>query len=599
MPKTAIDAMCARWFVAAVVTLAAIGQAFAQNQNDARQTIERRYEQMGLALDRKDIAAYLAFFVPDATMVDTYGIETPMVETVRAYTPILESQSKGAYQYKINSALPSGNEAVVTATLGWAGDMVINGTPYPVRIENAERDTWIGTGGEWRISRSEELRSRFWLGDTLVVDRVVDPPLPPAERAALLADIRGRAVVIKSSEAGSGFEDLEAIGAMIGGARIVALGEATHGTAEFFKMKHRLVEYLVEKKGFTVFAIEANWPETRIVDRYIKTGSGDVNDATLALHEPWATQEVRDMVSWMRDYNAHRGDRMPLSFFGFDMQDPGDAVKCVVDFFGQLGPADQAEVARLYEGTADFWQASGEEIIKLQGHALRVVELLDVKRDELAKVLNPAERLELSRCARHVNQAYELRAPNSPPMLRDAMMAENARQLIEESYPGQKVVLWAHNGHVATWAPDQSGSEKLMGGRLHEAFGNQMFVLGMANDRGQVRARRLKDGKELNPGRWVSLPLNPSVPYSAEALFAATGLARFALDLRRLQADSEFARWLSRNHFYRDVGWGYDSDNLSFGYGTPVDIAAAYNAIIFIAESSAAKPLSDSRGPPR
>jgi erythromycin esterase-like protein len=290
---------------------------------------------------------------------------------------------------------------------------------------------------------------------------------------------------------------------------------------------------------------------------------------------------------------------MPLSFFGFDMQDPGTAVKCVLDFFGRLGPADQAEVARLYEGTAGFWRASGEDIVKLQGQTLRVVELLDAKRDELAKVLNPAERLELSRCARHVTQAYQLRAANAPPILRDAMMAENVRRLIEESYPDQKVVLWAHNDHVATFPPDPSGSEKLMGGRLREAFGDQMFVLGLANDRGQVRARRLKDGSELNPGRWVSLPLNPPVPYSVEALFAATGLARFALDLRHPQGDSELARWLSRNHLHRDVGWAYDPDNLSFGYDRGINLAAAYNAIIFIAESSAAKSLSDSGGAPR
>jgi erythromycin esterase len=278
------------------------------------------------------------------------------------------------------------------------------------------------------------------------------------------------------------------------------------------------------------------------------------------------------------------------------MQQPDNAVKCVVDLFGRLGPADQAEVDRLYDGTAAFSQASDEEIAKLRDQALRVVELLDAKRDELAKVLSPEERLELSRCARHINQAYELRATNTSPLVRDAMMAENAHRLIEDSYPRQKVVLWAHNGHVETW---NVGSEKLMGSRLREAFGDQMFVVGFATDRGQVRARRLKDGMDVDPGRWVSLPLNPSVPYSADALFAATDLPRFALDLRRPQADSELARWLSRKHLLRDVGWGYDPENVSFGYEAPIDLAASFNAIIFIAESSAAKSLSNSRGPPR
>lgn len=597
MSNPAAIAGCLRWPVAAFAALAlVIGPCSAQTQNDVRPIIERRYEQMGLALDRKDIAAYLTFFVPEAAVVDPNGMAKPVTETALTYKAVLELQSKGAYRYTIKEAAGLGNEAVMTAVLEWSGDMTVNGTASPMRIENTERDTWVATGGEWRIGRSEEIRSRLWIGDVLVADRVADLPPPPAERAALLADIRNRAIPIKSVQAGSGFEDLDAVGAMIDDARIVALGEATHGTAEFFKMKHRLFEYLVEKKGFTVFGIEANWATVRMVDRYIKTGEGDVDKAARALQEPWVTQEVRDMVAWMRAYNARRGDRAPVSVFGFDMQSPGDAVKCVVDLVARLGPSDQAEVARLYEDPADFWQVSSEEIARLRAQALRVAELLDTKRDELAKVLNPAERLELSRCARHINQAYELRAMGTPPMLRDAMMAENAQRLIAESFSQQKVVLWAHNGHVGTW---QAGAEKFMGGRLREVFGDQMFVVGFSTDRGQVRARRLKDGAETNPGRWVSLPLNPPVPYSADTLFAATGLPRFALDLRHPPAGSELARWLSRNHLMRDVGWGYDPDNASFGYDAPIDLATAYNALIFIADTNAANALSDSGDPPR
>jgi erythromycin esterase len=266
-------------------------------------------------------------------------------------------------------------------------------------------------------------------------------------------------------------------------------------------------------------------------------------------------------------------------------------VKCVVGYFGRLGAADQAEVARLYEGPADIDAAPDEDIPKLRAQALRVVELLETREGELAKVLNPKERLELSRCARHVTQAYELRASSSLT-LRDALMAENARRIIEESYPGQKVMIWAHNDHVATWAP---GSEKTMGAHLQDAFGDQLFVLGFAGEKGEVRARRIKGANylEARRGQYVSLRLNPPVPFSAEALFAATGLDRFGLDLRHVPPNSELARWLSRSHLLRDLGWAYDPDDQTYGYNTLTDLAAAYNALVFIAESSAAKPLAD------
>ena len=156
--------------------------------------------------------------------------------------------------------------------------------------------------------------------------------------------------------AGAGFDDLAALDQIIGDARIVALGEATHGTAEFFRMKHRLFEYLVEKKGFTVFAFEANWPVVEIADRYVKTGEGS---AAAALKEigfwVWATEEVRDLIDWMRAYNSVPGRTKLLSFTGFDMQNPGAAAKCVIDAFDRLGASEAETIRRLYDGAKDMY----------------------------------------------------------------------------------------------------------------------------------------------------------------------------------------------------------------------------------------------------
>jgi erythromycin esterase len=582
--------------LAASLLLATMGHAPARADDDPRGTIEHQYAQMSLALERNDLGGYFAFFNDGARMVDAYGLEKSVAETAAAYAALFASQNKASDRYGIRTVAVSGGEAIVDATSAMAGEMVVSGAQYRVRSEGAERDTWILTNGEWKIARSQELANKLWFGDTLVVDRTVDEPLAAQERAAVLAELRARAVAIASVEAGSGSADLDAIGSMIGDARIVALGEATHGTAEIFKMKRRLVQYLVERKGFTVLGIESDWPDVRAVDRYVRTGEGSADDAARAIGNPWATQEVRDMLAWMRSYNERRGDRTPLSVFGFDMQYPGEAAKCVVDLVGRAGSAARADAMLLYEGIDGFGRASDQEIARLRSQALRVDDLLDKRRDELAKVLNPAEQLELSRCVRHVAQAFALRASSSPT-LRDEMMADNARRLIEESYSGQKVILWAHSGHLSMW-PGPSGSNVTMGTRLHDRFGSQMFVVGFGFAKGEVRARRLKGGTPIDPGQWTSLTLSPPVPYSADAFLAAADLPRFALDLRRAQADGGLGRWLSRDHWFRTLGWGYDPDSPTFGY-EKIDLAAAYDALVFIAESSAAKPLADPTDAPR
>jgi erythromycin esterase len=116
--------------------------------------------------------------------------------------------------------------------------------------------------------------------------------------------LRSSAIPLKTTDPEAQLNDMSQLGSVIGSARIVAMGEATHGTREFFQMKHRMLEYLVEKKGFTVFAIEANWPESLAVNDYVLSGKGDPAVALAGMYFwTWNTEEVLDMIRWMRKYN--------------------------------------------------------------------------------------------------------------------------------------------------------------------------------------------------------------------------------------------------------------------------------------------------------
>ena len=138
---------------------------------------------------------------------------------------------------------------------------------------------------------------------------------------SVAAWLASHAVRLRTVEARNGFDDLQPLKPIIGAARVVVLGEATHGTREFFQLKHRMLEFLVTEMGFTAFGIEATMPEAFAINEYVLTGKGDPARALAGLYF-WTvnTEEVLDMIQWMRQYNADPRNVKKVTFYGFDMQ---------------------------------------------------------------------------------------------------------------------------------------------------------------------------------------------------------------------------------------------------------------------------------------
>jgi len=156
----------------------------------------------------------------------------------------------------------------------------------------------------------------------------------PLAHPEALAWIKSHAIEFTTPEAGHGFDDLEPLARVIGDARVVSLGEPTHGTREAFQFKHRLLEYLVERHGFSIFSIEASMPESYALNDYVIEGRGDPKKLIAGMYFwTWNTEEVLAMVKWMREWNLRHPDAPhKLQFTGFDMQTPDVALRIVRDF---------------------------------------------------------------------------------------------------------------------------------------------------------------------------------------------------------------------------------------------------------------------------
>lgn len=156
--------------------------------------------------------------------------------------------------------------------------------------------------------------------------------------SAQVAWIRANAIPLKTVEAGHGFDDMMPLERVVGDARVVGLGEATHGTREFFQLKHRMIEFLATQMGFTIFTIEANMPEAYKLNDYVLGGAGDPKQLLRGMYFwTWQTEEVLAMIEWMREFN--RSGKGHIEFTGFDMQTPTVAAEIVRRYVAEHDPS--------------------------------------------------------------------------------------------------------------------------------------------------------------------------------------------------------------------------------------------------------------------
>ncbi|MFZ1105250.1 MAG: erythromycin esterase family protein [Hyphomicrobiaceae bacterium] len=583
--------------IALLVLLAPLSaHLYADDLAAARSAIEAQYTRLDSAVTRKDPSPFADIAAPDLQITSATGDTLDLAGATKAWREVAASLDTVTSRSKVQSAVAEGAAVRVVAHIVQEGMLKQMGSAVSFRGESTAHDTWVRAGAAWHLSRSVEVRSRIWLGGNLVQETTASPPLTTAQREAIVAELRARLIPFETVASGSGFDDLAALDAIVGDARIVALGEATHGTAEFFRMKHRIFEYLVERKGFSVFAFETNWPDVETVDRYVRTGEGTAASAMKGIFGVWQTREVLDLIEWMRAYNSRPGRTRLLSFTAFDMQGPETAAKCVIEAVSRLGDTDGETMRRAYDGIGGMYERmdplfsanplSDAEKAAFRAKATAGLKLLEDRRDALLRLLTPAEYRRAHRCATIVVQAS---APGAEDVgaARDAAMAENIKWLAEEAYPGERIAIWAHNGHVAA-ASDAKGSA-LMGRHLREIFGQQMRVLGFALDRGEVSALKLKQGKTISKGR-VVLPIPAAKADSPEALLRAAGIPRAILDLRTVPATGALGARLAEVQPTRSIGWGFDPEAASAYYQGFV-LPQAFDALIFFAETTAVSPL--------
>jgi len=414
----------------------------------------------------------------------------------------------------------------------------------------------------------------------------------PGPAAATVAWLTHHAVPFTTVQPGTDLSDLAPLKEMVGSARVVALGEGTHGTREFFQMKHRVFQYLVRELGFTAFAIEASSPEADEINTYVLGGQGPYRTAeqlVVTMHFwTWDTQQVVDLVQWMREWNATASPERQVQFRGFDMQYVGGAIEAV-EAYGGADPTNLPFVYQRYQ-CLDPYRNYGLTQIGRMGRytalpdsarsACRtglqaVFDLLKAHHAEYQATAGTGYASALH-SARLVLQweAYAASA-GSPPDLRDRFMAENVEWLLNQAGPGARMMLWAHNSHVSRLA----GS---MGALLDSTLGSDYRNLGFLFGTGVFNAV----GDQGFTKYETALVLNNSL----EAAFMETGQQRLLFDARRIPQGGDSAAPLRGPIPMRSIGALFLSDQESH-YFIPALLPNDFDLLIFLASTTASTIL--------
>lgn len=163
------------------------------------------------------------------------------------------------------------------------------------------------------------------------------------KKGKVVEALKSKKLDINTVKAGNDFKDLMPLKSTLGDKKIVAMGEATHGTKEFFQMKHRMLEFLVEKMGYNVFGIEACMSDCMAINDYVLYGKGDAEKVVGGMEFwTWDTKEVVDMVKWMREYNKNHDKK--VKFYGFDMQSSDTAATKVTEYLKKVDPVYEGQI---------------------------------------------------------------------------------------------------------------------------------------------------------------------------------------------------------------------------------------------------------------
>ena len=350
----------------------------------------------------------------------------------------------------------------------------------------------------------------------------------------------------------------------IGDSTVVLIGEASHGTSEFYKMRSRITHELITKKNFRFVAIEGDWPDAARIDHFVRHFETPPAEWTAFARFPqwmWRNNEVREFVDWLRIHNTDKLPDKRVAFYGLDLYSLYSSIREVLKYLDDIDPST-AEIARYRYGCLTPWQkdpatyghaALTGQYRSCESDVVRMLSDLSTKRHEYSRYDGERflDAMQNARLVANAERYYRVMYYGSRESwnLRDAYMFETLKSLQDFHWPNYKAVVWAHNSHVGDAAAMEMSTrgESNIGELCRQDFGDRCYSIGFGTHAGTVAAASDWDG----PMEIKSV--TPSHPDSYENLFHRLGIPGFLLGLRETQP-AELRQALLEPRLERAIG---------------------------------------------
>lgn len=387
----------------------------------------------------------------------------------------------------------------------------------------------------------------------------------------------------------------------LGAARVVLLGESSHGTSEFYRARAAITRRLVERHGFTIVAVEADWPDAAQVDAVVRGGrrpsSADGPPFKRFPTWMWRNREVADLMDWMRGHNARIDDpARRAGFHGLDLYSLGASITAVLDYLDREDPEAAKDARRRY-GCMEPWSQRPEVYAhladrgRLDGCEKAVLAVLHdlLERRLSALRRDGTEYFDAAMNARVVAAAERyyrsmVRVEDDSWNLRDTHMADTLDALLAWR-EGAKAVVWAHNSHIGdareTGMSDRG--ELNLGQLCRERHGDAVRLVGFGTHSGTVAAADDWDG----PMRIMDVV--PSRPDSVERPFHDSGLPRMMLDLT--DCGERLREVLAEPRLERYIGVIYRPDTERWSHYVESRLSRQFDRYVFFDRTRAVDPL--------
>ncbi|MHB1082188.1 MAG: erythromycin esterase family protein [Prosthecobacter sp.] len=397
---------------------------------------------------------------------------------------------------------------------------------------------------------------------------------------------------------------------LIGDAQFVLLGEASHGTHEFYRERAQITKRLITEKGFTAVAVEADFPDASRVNRYVH-GQGDDLEAVDSLGGfkrfpawMWRNADVLDFIGWLRAHNDDLpADTSKTGFYGLDLYSMNSSMDAVLGYLDKIDPEAAARARERYACFDSFGgdsQRYGFETAQGHGYSCedavvsQFVELYS-RASELARLDGRVAADDFfmteqnARLVKNAEQYYRTmyRSDVSSWNLRDSHMVETLveleRHLTRQGRP-PKIVVWAHNSHLGDARATSMGrrGEWNVGQLMRQRCADKAVLVGFTTYHGTVTASSDWGGQAERKR------VRPAMHGSFEALFHEVGLKRFLLPLR---GSSRLKDGLSQQLLERAIGVIYRPETERHSHYFHTRLPEQFDAVLHFDETRAVEPL--------